>query len=264
MNKFCCGGIKLKRLAGKVAIITGAASGQGAAEARLFAKEGAKVVATDLQTELLEKVVNEINNEFGDVAIALKHDVTVVSDWEITISKAIKNFDKINILVNNAGIGGEEGFASFDDVDLESFNKFLNVNATSNFIGIKHVAPEMKKVGSGSIINISSVAGIIGGGAGIHYTTSKGANRLLAKGAAMELAQFNIRVNSVHPGYIDTPMVSVVTEDIEAIAEIKKSIPLGYLGTPEDVAQTVLFLASDESRYITGTKVIIDGGMIAK
>ncbi|MGM8365932.1 SDR family NAD(P)-dependent oxidoreductase [Virgibacillus sp. W0181] len=254
----------MKRLSGKVAIITGAASGQGAAEARLFAKEGAKVIATDLQVELLKTVVTDINNEYGEVAIALRHDVTVVTDWENTVSKAITNFGKIDILVNNAGIGGEEGFASFDDVDLESFNKFLKVNTTSNFIGIKHVAPEMKKVGSGSIINISSVAGIIGGGAGVHYTTSKGANRLLAKGAAMELAQFNIRVNSVHPGYIDTPMVSVVTEDEESITEIKKGIPLGYLGTAEDVAQTVLFLASDESRYITGTKIIIDGGMIAK
>ncbi|MGM8212241.1 SDR family NAD(P)-dependent oxidoreductase [Virgibacillus sp. W0430] len=254
----------MKRLAGKVAIITGAASGQGAAEARLFAKEGAKVVATDMQIELLEKVVNDINIEYGKVVIALKHNVTDVTDWENTVSKAINTFGKIDVLVNNAGIGGEEGFASFDEVDLESFNKFLEVNTTSNFIGIKHVVPKMKKVGSGSIINISSVAGIIGGGAGVHYTTSKGANRLLSKGAAIELAPFNIRVNSVHPGYIDTPMVSVITEDKKAIAEIKNSIPLGYLGTAEDVAKTVLFLASDESRYITGTEIIIDGGMIAK
>src|SRR5699024_11919196 len=126
------------------------------------------------------------------------------------------------------------------------------------------VAPFMKKENGGSIINISSVAGIIGGGAGVHYTTSKGANRLLSKGAAMELAPFNIRVNSVHPGFIDTPMISVVTKNKEAISDIKENIPLGYIGTPEDVAQTVLFLASDESRYITGTKIIIDGGMIAK
>lgn len=253
----------MKRLEDKVAIITGAASGMGAAEARLFAKEGAKVIATDIQVDKLEAVVEEIKDEGGE-ALAIEHDVTNKDDWEKVVEKAADSHGRIDILINNAGIGGAEGFASLDKVDLESWNKFMTVNSTGNFLGVKAVVPEMKKAGQGSIVNTSSIAGLVGGAAGIQYSASKGASRLLTKTAAIELAPDNIRVNSIHPGFIDTPMVSVVTEDEEALEENLKAIPLGKTGTPEDVANLVLFLASDESAYITGTEIPIDGGYTAQ
>lgn len=253
----------MKRLEDKVAIITGAASGMGASEARLFAKEGATVIATDIQVDELKAVVDEIKDEGGE-ALAIEHDVTNKGDWETVIKKAVGNYERIDILVNNAGIGGAEGFAPLDEVELESWNKFMTVNSTGNFLGVKAVVPEMKKAGQGSIVNTSSIAGLVGGAAGIQYSASKGANRLLTKTAAIELAPHNIRVNSIHPGFIDTPMVSVVTEDEEALEESLKAIPLGKTGTPEDVANLVLFLASDESAYITGTEIPIDGGYTAQ
>lgn len=253
----------MKRLEDKVAIITGAASGMGAAEARLFAKEGAKVIATDIQVDELETVVEEITDEGGE-AFAMEHDVTNKDDWEKVVGKVVDSHGRIDILVNNAGIGGAEGFASLDKVDLESWNKFMTVNSTGNFLGVKAVVPEMKKAGQGSIVNTSSIAGLVGGAAGIQYSASKGASRLLTKTAAIELAPDDIRINSIHPGFIDTPMVSVITEDEEALEESLKAIPLGKTGTPEDVANLVLFLASDESAYITGTEIPIDGGYTAQ
>lgn len=251
------------RLSGKVAIITGAASGQGAEEAKLFAKEGAKVVATDLQAEKLNEVVKEIVANGGD-ALAIEHNVTDEEQWGNVVKETVNKYGKIDILVNNAGIGGAEGFGEIDTVDLNSWNKFMTVNATGNFLGIKAVVPEMRKVGQGSIVNISSMAGLVGGAAGVHYTASKGATRLLTKGAAVELGPDKIRVNSVHPGFINTPMVSVVTEDKEMTEGVLKDIPIGYIGEPVDVAYLVLFLASDEARFITGAEIAIDGGQTAK
>ena len=251
------------RLSGKVAIITGAASGQGAAEAKLFAKEGAKVVATDLQEVLLANVVKEIIASGGE-ALAVRHNVTSEEDWADVIKEAVHAYGKVDILVNNAGIGGAEGFGLIDTIDLNGWNKFMNVNATGNFLGIKAVVPEMRKAGQGSIVNISSMAGLVGGAAGVHYTASKGATRLLTKGAAVELGVDKIRVNSVHPGFINTPMVSVVTEDKAMTETALKDIPIGYMGEPEDVANLVLFLASDEARFITGAEIAIDGGQTAK
>lgn len=247
------------RVQGKVAIVTGAAGGQGSVEAKLLAKEGAKVVATDLNYEGVEQVVAEIKNAGGQ-AVAVKHDVTSEEDWNTVRETALKEFGGIDVLVNNAGLGGVEGFAEIDDIDLNSWNKFMDINSTGNFLGIKAVVDVMKKQRKGSIINISSGAGIIGGGAGVHYTASKGSNRLLAKGVGIELAKYNIRANSIHPGFIDTPMVSSVTEDEEATKNALAGIPLGRMGEPEEVAYAVLFLASDESSYITGTELVVDGG----
>ncbi|MBY0149122.1 SDR family NAD(P)-dependent oxidoreductase [Neobacillus niacini] len=251
------------RLSGKVAIITGAASGQGAAEARLFAREGAKVVATDIQIELLENVVMEIVASGGE-AIAVQHDVTNEEQWNEVVKITVGTYGKLDTLVNNAGIGGAPGFALIDDVDLAAWNKFMTVNSTSQFLGIKSVIPELRKSGGGSIVNISSMAGLVGGAAGIHYTASKGAIRLLSKDAAVELGPDNIRVNSVHPGFIDTPMVSIVTENEDATKAALMGIPLGRAAQPEEVANLVLFLASDESSYITGAEIAIDGGATAK
>ena len=251
------------RLSGKVAIITGAASGQGAAEARLFAREGASVIATDLQKELLEQVVKEITDNGGQ-AIAIQHDVTNEVQWQTVVQQGLEKFDKIDILINNAGIGGAAGFGLIDTIDINGWNKFMTVNATSNFLGIKQVLPALREAGGGSIVNISSMAGLVGGAAGVHYTASKGATRLLTKGAAVELGKDNIRVNSVHPGFINTPMTSVVLDDQELMKDVLKDIPLGIVGEPEDVANLVLFLASDEARFITGAEFAIDGGQTAK
>lgn len=251
------------RLSEKVAIITGAASGQGAAEARLFAREGASIIATDLQKELLEQVVKEITDNGGQ-AIAIQHDVTNEEQWQTVVQQGLEKFGKIDILINNAGIGGAEGFGLIDSIDINGWNKFMTVNATSNFLGIKQVLPALREAGGGSIVNISSMAGLVGGAAGVHYTASKGATRLLTKGAAVELGKDNIRVNSVHPGFINTPMTSVVLDDQELMKDVLKDIPLGIVGEPEDVANLVLFLASDEARFITGAEFAIDGGQTAK
>ncbi|MCH2450179.1 MAG: glucose 1-dehydrogenase [Gracilimonas sp.] len=253
----------MKRLENKVAIITGAASGMGAVEARLFAQQGAKVVATDIQKDKLDNVVKEINDNDGE-AIAVELDITSEDAWANAVKIALDTYNKIDILVNNAGIGGAEGYATFDELNKESWDKFIKVNATGAFLGTKAVVPEMRKQDTGSIINISSIAGLVGGAAGIHYTASKGASRLFSKGLAMELAADNIRVNSVHPGLIDTPMTSIVTEDEEALEDTIKDIPLGYAAKPEEVANAVLFLASDEASYITGAEIPVDGGYTAQ
>lgn len=251
------------RLDGKVAIITGAGSGQGAEEARIFAREGAKVVATDIQVDKVNAVAEEITSSGGE-AFSFNHDVTKQEDWEMVVKETVNRFSKVDILINNAGIGGAEGFGLIDSIDLDGWNKFMTVNATSNFLGIKAVVPEMRKNGKGSIVNISSMAGIIGGAAGVHYTASKGATRLLTKGAAVELGPDNIRVNSIHPGFINTPMTSVVLDDEAMTTNALKDIPLGIIGEPEDVAYLALFLASDEARFITGAEHLIDGGQTAK
>lgn len=246
------------RLDGKVAIITGAASGMGAAEARLFADEGAKVVATDVQEELLRAVVNDIVAKHGDVAIAVKHDVADENDWIEVVRQAVAKFGKIDILINNAGITGKT--LPLSEYAVEEWNRVIEVNATGNFLGIKHVVPEMKKAGKGSIVNISSIAGL-NGMAGISaYGASKGATRILTKGAANALGPDNIRVNSIHPGYIETPMIAPYTASEEVKNQLIASIPLRRLGKPEDVAYMALFLASDESDFVTGAEFVVDGG----
>lgn len=252
----------MARLEGKVAIITGAASGQGAAELKLFVKEGAKVIATDIQIELLNSLVNEINEQYGQVAIALRHDVASEQDWQTVVESGINEFGKIDILVNNAGVSGR--VHALEEITLEEWNFVMNINATGNFLGIKYVVPEMKKVGGGSIINISSIAGINGYGMLTPYAASKGATRTLTKGAANQLGVDNIRVNSIHPGFIETPMIEQYTSNDEARQYLVSQIPLRTLGKPNDVANSVLFLASDESQFITGAELIIDGGQSIK
>lgn len=248
------------RLNGKVAIITGAASGIGAATAELFAKEGAKVVATDIDFEKLLKVVQEINEMVPSSSIAVKHDVAKEEDWDDVVNEAVLTFNRIDILINNAGIGSLGGRARIEELRIEDWEKTLRVNLTSNFIGMKKVVPEMKKTGKGSIINTSSVAGLWGSTTGSAYSSSKGGNRLLAKNAAGDLAKYNIRVNSVHPGYIRTG-ISYKSNDAEETKKKMNNVPLGFIGDPIDVAYGMLFLASDESRYITGTELVIDGGI---
>ncbi|KGR78718.1 glucose 1-dehydrogenase [Ureibacillus manganicus] len=250
------------RLENKVAIITGAAGGQGAAEARLFASEGAYVVATDMQEELLSKTVEEINKEYSGKVIGLKHDVSKEDDWNTVIEETIKHFKTVDILVNNAGIPGKIS-ASAEDYEKSDWAKVLDVNVTGNFLGIKAVAPIMRSKGSGSIINISSIAAIVGEQGGLPYQASKGATRVLTKAAALDLAKDGIRVNSIHPGLIKTPMSDAALND-ETREHMISTIPLGFIGEPDDIAYPVLFLASDESRFMTGSEVVVDGGTIAR
>lgn len=246
------------RLDGKIIIVTGAARGLGATQAELCAKEGAKVVATDIQTELLEEVVKGINDR-GDEAIALTQDISSEEDWKKTIQKTVDTFGKLDVLVNNAGT---VAFHSAADATLEDWNNVINVNATGTFLGIKHAIPEMQKNGGGSIVNISSVSGIIGYGY-TAYNASKGAIRALTKNVARDYAKDKIRVNSIHPGIIITPLSKPLLEQEEYRNELHSMTLLPYLGETWDVAQGVVYLASDESKFVTGSELVIDGGMLA-
>jgi len=241
------------RLDNKVAIVTGAARGMGAAHVRRFVKEGAKVVITDI----LEEDGKKLANELGENAIFIKHDVTNADDWKNVIQKAEETYGLVNILVNNAGIDVPE--VSMEDYPEETYRKVIEVNQTSVFYGMKYIVPLMKKAGGGSIVNISSLAGIVGAYKKVAYTASKFAVRGMTKAAALELGDYGIRVNSVHPGFIRTPMTEHLIND-----ELVKTFPLRKAGEPEDVTNLVLFLASDESRYSTGSEFIIDGGLGAQ
>ncbi|MFX3633214.1 MAG: SDR family NAD(P)-dependent oxidoreductase [Candidatus Pristimantibacillus sp.] len=203
---------------------------------------------------LIHQLVQDINEQYGDIAIAMKHNVTDEQQWISIIEAGVEKFGKIDILVNNAGVSGR--VHELKDITLDEWNFVMNINATSNFLGMKHVVPAMKKVGGGSIVNISSIAGINGYGMLTPYGASKG--------AANQLGPDKIRVNSVHPGFIDTPMIAQYTSNEEAYQYLLSQIPLRTLGKPVDVAKSVLFLASDESCFITGAELVIDGGRSIK
>jgi NAD(P)-dependent dehydrogenase (short-subunit alcohol dehydrogenase family) len=246
------------RLEGKVAIITGAAHGMGEAEARLFAKEGARVVVADLLGKEAEAVAADIRASGGN-AIAATIDVTSEPEWVALIAKTLASYGRIDILVNNAGISG----SSVGDPDgLEGWQRIIAVNQTSVFLGTKLAAEQMAKTGGGSIVNISSIMGFVGGPSGHPaYSASKGAVRIYTKSAAVRYGPLGVRVNSVHPGYMP-PMLNATNanERGEKIA----ATPLRRLGEPIEVAYGVLFLASDEASFVTGTELVIDGGYIAQ
>jgi len=246
------------RLDGKVAIITGAASGQGALEAEMFANEGAKVVATDVQEDLLKKVVDKVNKEGGD-AIAIKLDVTSETEWQKVINKTVETYGTLNVLINNAGVFIP---GTAEEATLETWNKVMNINAAGTFLGIKYAIPEMRKAGVGSIVNISSISGILGFGAAA-YNASKGAIRTLTKNVAADFAKDNIRVNSIHPGVVVTPMTDPLLNVQETRKSLEDMTPLPRLGEPKDIAYGALYLASDETSFMTGSELIIDGGVVA-
>lgn len=248
------------RLADKVAVITGAAGGMGKADALLFVKEGAKVAITDLQEDKLKDVVAEIE-ALGGEAIGIKHNVASEEDWVRVVDETVKKFGKIDILVNNAGISNATPFM---DMTVEGWEKTMSINVTSIFLGQKYVIPHMIEAGGGSIINISSIAGLTGGSGAGPYTASKGAVRMLTKATAVDFAKHNIRCNSVHPGFIETPMTVDMFKDEKMAQWFQSMTPLPRLGKAEDIANGVLFLASDESSYITGIELPIDGGYYAK
>lgn len=244
------------RLKGKVAIVTGAARGQGASHVRKFVEEGAKVVFTDILVEQGEALAEEL----GANVKFIKHDVSSEADWRNVVEETEKIFGPINILVNNAGVFITGMIA---DLSLEGYMKVININQVSVFLGTKAVLPSMNKTKNGSIINISSTNGLVSGPGTIAYTASKFAIRGMTKAAALELAPNGIRVNSIHPGAIATPMI-VQEDNKEAVKEFGKMIPLGRVGTSEEVSNLVLFLASEESSYSTGSEFIIDGGITAQ
>lgn len=250
------------RLNNKVAIITGAASGMGLAGARLFAKEGAKVVLTDIVEDTLEEATKAIVNDGGE-AISLVLDVSNPDSWKSTVEKTIDAFGKVDILVNNAGIHMAKGIL---EAEIDDWNKVLAINTTGVWLGMKSVIPYMQENGGGSIVNTSSIAAIVGGVAdanGAAYSASKGAVRSLTKHVAQNFGKDKIRVNSVHPGAIYTGMVekSGIKSQEEMGENYKGKAALEpFAGEAIDIANAYLYLASDESKYVTGLELVVDGG----
>jgi 3alpha(or 20beta)-hydroxysteroid dehydrogenase len=244
------------RLAGKVALISGAARGQGAAEARLFAAEGAAVVLGDV----LDAEGAAVAAEIGGAAAYVHLDVTREDAWRDAIGRACSRFGRLDVLVNNAGIVRP---GPLETLPLEDFEAVVRVNQIGCFLGMKTAIPALRAAGGGSIVNISSIAGLRGRAGVIAYAASKWAIRGMTKSAALELGGFGIRVNSVHPGAIDTPMISGPDFDPAARAAHVAKLPIARMGEPADVAPLVLFLASDESAYCTGADFVVDGGATA-
>jgi NAD(P)-dependent dehydrogenase (short-subunit alcohol dehydrogenase family) len=241
----------------KVIIVTGAGNGIGKEIVKLLYKEGAYVIVTDIKYDDVKKCIKEIDNNI----IGLKLDVTSENDWIQCIETIIKKYNKIDVLINNAGIVGKN--LKLHEHTIEDWNKVIEINLTGPFLGMKHVIPIMMKNKNGSIINISSVSGMIGLKNRSAYCSSKGGLRLLTKSAAIEYSKYNIRVNSLHPGYIETQSLKD-NIDNNTLNHLKEITPLSRLGTPEEVAKSVLYLASDDSSFITGIELIIDGGIFAQ
>ena len=248
------------RLEGKVALITGGARGQGAAEARLFAHEGAKVAIADVLEQEGLQLEADIA-ELGGSAFFVRLDVTSESDWSDAVAATVARYGALNILVNNAGVFMR---GTVEDSDARDWDRIMDVNAKGVYLGTKAVIPEMRKAGGGSIVNISSISGMIGQErVQPAYNASKGAVRLLTKSTAVQHAKDGIRVNSVNPGPIRTLMIEDGLTDPEHYADTVAQIPLGRVGGPIEVAYAVLYLSSDESSFVTGSELVVDGGSTA-
>lgn len=256
----------MKRLDGKVAIITGASFGMGRAAAELFAKEGAKVVAVARSADKLEELAKEVSDSGGSIT-TLALDIGEEANWTKIVETAADNYGKIDILVNNAGII-PTGNAGLEECDMEQWDRILRINTTATWLGMKAAVPYMRKAGGGSIINCSSLAALMGGAAGgsVAYSASKGAVTSMTKFAAVELAKDNIRVNSVHPGGIYTNIFKLAGLSEEEGKKIYgEYMPLPpHMGESMDIAYGYLYLASDESKFVTGIELVIDGGWYAK
>lgn len=244
----------MSRLDGKVAIITGASQGMGAMHARRLAAEGARVVLTDIQQDAGKKLAEEIGGE----AAFLMLDVTSEEDWSRVVADTVDRFGRIDVMVNNAGIGI---FKSLEDLSVAEYEKTMTINATSVFLSMRAVLPVMKRTG-GSIINISSIDGLVGEESSIAYGASKFAVTGMTKTAAMELGGYGIRVNSVHPGAVATELGDAASETL-GMKDPYRTIPLQRAGEVGEISNLIVFLASDEASYITGAEMVIDGGKIA-
>ena len=261
-----------KRLLDKVAIVTGGASGIGAETARVFAMHGATVVLCDVQDEPGRAVAKEIADA-GGAAEYRSLDVCSEQQWLALVADAERNHGKINVLGNIAGISGRPAGMTVQtghiagvalaEQTLESWNRIMEVNATGVFLGTKSVIPAMQRAGGGSIINISSICGIVGSFANAAYHASKGAVRIFSKSAAIQYAKDQIRVNSIHPGFVDTPMARPGLLGNESGKARMDATPLGRFGKPIDIAMGCLYLASDEASWVTGSELVIDGGLTA-
>ena len=260
------------RLTGKVAIVTGGASGIGAETARVFAAEGAKVIVCDVNAALGQAVVDAIGDS-GGAAIFRPLDVTDEGQWAALVAEVGETYARLDVLTNIAGISGRDPQQNIqttltaggllEDQTLEKWNQIMEVNATGTFLGTKSAIAPMRRSGGGSIINISSICGIIGSFANAAYHASKGAVRIFSKAAAIQYADAGIRVNSIHPGFVDTPMTRPGHANPDVVKQRIEATPLGRFGTPRDIAMGCLYLASDESSWVTGSELVIDGGMTA-
>jgi NAD(P)-dependent dehydrogenase (short-subunit alcohol dehydrogenase family) len=249
----------MDRLKGKVALISGGARGQGAAEARLFVGEGAKVVIGDVLDDQCQRTAEGINSRAGGKnVVALHLDVTRAADWRAAVESCEREFGGLDVLVNNAGIANVKGI---EDTSEEEWDSIVNINQKGVWLGMKTAVPAIRRRGGGSIINISSIYGIIGSAGSAAYHGTKGAVRLLTKAAAVQYAADKIRVNSVHPGVILTPMVDVVPrQELQPLIDLA---PMKRGAQPEEVGWCVVFLASDEASFVTGTELVVDGGYTA-
>ena len=245
------------RLEGKSCLISGGAKGLGAAQAWLFAREGARVAVGDVLESEGARLVDELRGS-GANSLFVRLDVTSEADWEIAVDAVMEEFGALDVLVNNAGIYNR---APVEETTLEEWERVMDVNSTGVFLGTKHAIPAMRRSGGGSIVNMSSVAGLVGSRTQTVYNASKGAVRLLTKSTAVQYAPDGIRANSVHPGVIETDMIQEVIRTEEERATRMSLTPIGRFGTAGDVANGVLFLASDEASYVTGTELVIDGGL---
>jgi len=261
-----------RRLVGKVTIVTGSASGIGAETARMFAVHGAAVLLTDVTVAAGDVLAKQIS-DFGGNAMFAEQDVRDELRWAEIIALAEKTYGRVDILCNIAGISGRDPKLNIQtgltagprlaEQTLEQWNRVIEINATGVFLGTKAAIPAMQRAGGGSIINISSICGIIGSHANAAYHASKGAVRIFSKAAAIQYAPDKIRVNSVHPGFVDTPMTKPGHANPEVAKMRLQATPLGRFGTPADIAAGCLYLASDEASWVTGSELVIDGGMTA-
>jgi NAD(P)-dependent dehydrogenase (short-subunit alcohol dehydrogenase family) len=248
------------RLQGKVALISGAAHGMGEVEARLFAKEGARVIVADLLENEGQQVASAITAGGGE-ALFLRLDVTKEEDWQEVVTTTVARFGRLDILVNNAGISGTY---TADLMSAEAWDRIMAINARGVFLGMKYAIEAMQKTGGGSIVNISSISGIVGQDyTHMAYNASKGAVRIMTKSAAVQYAKDGIRVNSVHPGVMPAMRTSIGSAAPETRQRMLAQVPMGREGRREEVGYAVLFLASDEASYITGAELVVDGGFLA-
>lgn len=254
----------MDRMTGKVAIVTGAAQGIGLATSRLLAKEGAMVAVTDIQTDAGHKAVEEIN-QTGGTAQFWQLDTTDEQAIKKVFAEVVNAYGHLDVLVNNAGISGVN--KPTHEVTLEEWNRVISINLNGGFLCTKHAIPYMKSAGGGSIINLSSIYGLVGAADSPPYHAAKGGIRLMSKTDAMIYAPDGIRVNSVHPGFIWTPMVEDFLRSQGDLAEGRRQIdelhPIGHMGEPDDIAYAILYLGSDESKFVTGSELVIDGGYTA-
>ncbi|MEU6112302.1 glucose 1-dehydrogenase [Streptomyces albidoflavus] len=251
-------------LRGRVAVVTGAARGQGAAHVRALAAAGASVVATDVEEAGGERVCARVREESGraDAALFVRHDVTRAEEWERVTALAQERYGRLDVLVNNAALWRT---APVTDQSEEEFRRLLSVNLVGPFLGIRAVVPAMRAAGGGSVVNISSTAGLKGIAGHSAYGATKSGLRGLARSAALDVAADGIRINTVHPGLIDTPMIASVTGGADrAAGEEWPLVPARRIGLPEDVTGVVVFLASDASAYVTGAEIAVDGGLAAQ